>query len=211
MGVRAHGLINGLLRALSNEQGDPHLLSWEALSLPKWLYERWVSSLGEERTVETGKSFLRERPLVIRVNTGASSVERVCEKLSEKEISYSVVPGIPTAIAIKDGIAIEAIPGFWDGWFYAQDIGSIEAVLEAGLISGERVLDCCAAPGGKAIFAAELVGENGFVEARDKSEEKVSLILENIKRCPYSNIIARVLDAKDPDSESIEAFDVVFG
>ena len=74
---------------------------------------------------------------------------------------------------------------------------------------GQYCIDVCAAPGGKSLHMAELLGTDGFVDARDISQAKVNLITENIRRSGFSNIRARVMDAQVPDRESEEKADIV--
>ena len=66
---------------------------------------------------------------------------------------------------------------------------------------GAKVLDVCAAPGGKSIHIAQLLDGTGSVEARDLTEAKVEMIRENVKRCKVENLTVKVADAlwEDPD------------
>ena len=83
------------------------------------------------------------------------------------------------------------------------------AVELAAPKQGDRVLDLCAAPGGKSVYAARMIGEQGHVEARDLTEYKVEMIEENIDRCRLSNMTAKVWDARVFDEAAREKADVV--
>ena len=83
------------------------------------------------------------------------------------------------------------------------------AAVAADAKNGDRVLDVCAAPGGKSLFLAEMVGENGSVTARDLTEYKVELIRENAERCGCLNLTAECHDATVPDPEWNGQADVV--
>ena len=90
-----------------------------------------------------------------------------------------------------------------------QDVSSMLSVLAAGIKPGDEVVDVCAAPGGKAIYAAQLLEHTGHVQARDLTDHKVELIEENIDRCQMDNMDALVWDATIPDENIVGAKDVV--
>ncbi|HOO27204.1 MAG TPA: methyltransferase domain-containing protein, partial [Lachnospiraceae bacterium] len=79
----------------------------------------------------------------------------------------------------------------------------------AGIQPGDTVIDVCAAPGGKALHAADLLQGTGLVDARDITEAKTELIREHVVRCGFSNIQVRIQDAKELTKESIACADVV--
>ena len=81
--------------------------------------------------------------------------------------------------------------------------------LAAAPKAGDKVIDVCAAPGGKSIHAADLLKCTGHVEARDLTDYKVGLIQENIYRCGFGNITAKRMDACVLDEASKESADVV--
>ena len=74
---------------------------------------------------------------------------------------------------------------------------------------GDTVIDVCAAPGGKSVYAARMIGETGHVESRDLTEYKVEMIEDNIERCQLSNMMAKVWDATEFDASAEEKADVV--
>ncbi len=90
-----------------------------------------------------------------------------------------------------------------------QDASSVCAVLAAGIRPGDRVLDCCAAPGGKSLLAWELAGSDGSVTARDVSAEKAARIRENAKRMGAENLQVEVWDAGIFRQEDAGTDDVV--
>ena len=83
------------------------------------------------------------------------------------------------------------------------------AVELAALKPGDTVIDVCAAPGGKSVYAARMIGETGHVESRDLTEYKVEMIEDNIDRCQLSNMTAKVWDATEFDASAEEKADVV--
>ena len=74
---------------------------------------------------------------------------------------------------------------------------------------GDKIIDICAAPGGKSIHVADLLKGTGHVEARDLTDYKVSLIEENITRCEFENISAKRADALILDEAAKETADIV--
>ena len=92
-----------------------------------------------------------------------------------------------------------------------QDIGSMQVVELAGIKPGDAVIDVCAAPGGKAMHALAKLHGKGSVQARDLTENKVSMIEENIERCAEAADAIEVLvwDARILDPQAVEKADVV--
>ena len=94
-------------------------------------------------------------------------------------------------------------------FFAVQDVSSMLAGELADPPKGAEVLDVCAAPGGKALHAAERMEGTGHVQARDLTEKKVDLIRENIEQAELENIDAEVWDAAVFDEEFEEKADLV--
>ena len=104
--------------------------------------------------------------------------------------------------------SVNAIPQFKDGLFYVQDYSSQLVAYKAGIKADDNVVDVCAAPGGKALHAAE-IANNGQVLARDLTDAKVAIINENILRTKADNIKAEKWDATEFDENSENKYDVV--
>lgn len=90
-----------------------------------------------------------------------------------------------------------------------QDQSSCLAVKAAGINEGDLVVDVCAAPGGKTMYAAMLTGSEGHVISRDLIDKKTELIEENIERLGLSNVTVQVHDAREFDEELTGKADVV--
>ena len=83
------------------------------------------------------------------------------------------------------------------------------AIEAAGIKKGDTVIDLCAAPGGKTMYAATLLEGTGMISSRDISDYKKLLIKENVRRCGFDNVQVKVWDALELDEEYIEKADVV--
>ena len=101
---------------------------------------------------------------------------------------------------------ISELISFTEGKIYVQDVGSF--LLVKNVPYGRKILDTCAAPGGKSIFLAQRYNDSA-ITACDISEDKISRIEENIERCGLKNIDVRLADATVFDPDLKEAFDVV--
>ena len=114
-----------------------------------------------------------------------------------------------TPVTIRCNLAKTELESFQKGEFYVQDISSMLVGELADPKKGDRVIDVCAAPGGKALHVAEKLRGTGSVEARDLSLYKVGLITENIERSGLTNIHAVQKDATVCDADVKDAADLV--
>ncbi len=211
----ATGFINGILRSMERgerkypyEDGqvtDVNGLS-VAFSMPEWIVKRLVEGFGVEETEQILRGFLSAAPLAIRVNQSKTTPGELRRLLVEGGVGVEEVPERPFAFLIEGGGAVERLPGFAKGLFFVQDPSSMEVVHRVGVRPGDVVVDVCAAPGGKALHAADMGGD---VRARDVSEAKVARIRENVARAGFSNVRAEVWDATRPDPAMREGADVV--
>ena len=98
---------------------------------------------------------------------------------------------------------------FKEGYFTIQDqmAGLIPKVLDAK--ENECILDCCSAPGGKTTYIAEMINDNGKIDAWDIHEHRVKLINENAKRLGITCIDAKVVDATKYQEENFEKYDKI--
>ncbi len=212
------GFVNGVLRTIAREK--EHITfeePWLALSLPQWLYELWVSRYGEEITRKMGEAFLKENPTTVRVNASAvpgsggaeASTEAVLKSLKAQGVQVQPVMGREDLLYLKGYDYLDGLEAFQNGWIQVQDASSALVGELAAPTPGSRVIDVCAAPGGKSLHIADLMKGTGMVEARDLTFQKVQLIEENILRCGFENIRAVVWDALEEDKEAVEQADLV--
>lgn len=216
------GFVNGVLRTISRAQASGELQTKypdekkepiRALSIrnsiPLWLVRQWTDTYDYATAKIICEAFLKERPTAIRVNTDKTSVEELSEELGAAGVTVEPVESCPDALFISGYDYLNRIPAFVRGDFYVQDLSSMQAALAAEVQPGWNVIDVCAAPGGKAIHVAQLLRGSGHVEARDLTEYKVDLILENMDRCQVENMSAKVWDATVRDDAAVGTADLV--
>ena len=160
-----------------------------------------------EKTETVLRALRKPRPLTIRCNTSLISPDKLRERLVSEMVNVHQDENLPEYVMFISGFdSLESLDSFKEGFFYVQDTGSILSGAVSDYKPGERVLDLCGAPGGKAIGAA-LAG--AVVETGDISGAKTDLIKENIARLKLDNINVNVRDATIFDPSLENAFDAV--
>lgn len=197
--------VNGLLRAVDRSRSDlplpaPEEGSAAAIALryshPEWLVATWLESLGKEDTLALCETNNTPPPFTIRTNTLKVSREELLHGLREEGVRGEPAPYAPEAVHLQHPSLVNRLENFQKGWFFVQDEA---AQLVSHLVSprpGERVLDLCAAPGGKATHLAQLMEDRGQVVAVDVRPEKVALVRENQVRLGIDAIDCMLMDAR---------------
>ena len=211
------GFVNGVLRSIVRSQEQipypdetcPENSLSVKYSMPEWIVTMWLKDYGREKTEEILKSFYLSRPTTIRVNENRISKEELIKKLKNEHVNVEEHPFLDSALLISDYDYLGALNSFYEGDFQIQDAASIQVAESADIKPGDYIIDVCAAPGGKALHAAQLLNGTGHVEARDLTEYKVGLIQENIWRMGFDNVEAVQQDATIFDEASEEKADVV--
>ena len=210
------GFVNGVLRSvLKDETGldaiEDQSIRW---SCPGWIIDELRAYPGDEYVDRILKASLEKPELYARVN--ASMVEHVLKVLGDEGVVCEKSPLAGGAFVIKETLVpLTELKAFKEGLFVLQDISSqLCAAVGVGAIpdenpAGLRVLDLCAAPGGKALHVAGLLGSRGRVLARDLSMAKVSKINETLLRLGYDNVDLQVGDATVFEPSFEEQFDLV--
>lgn len=215
------GFVNGVLRNIARNKGkivypDPEKEWGRAVSVrysaPEFLVALWERDYGREQTENMCGALLETEPVSLRVSEHLSKEER--EKLAqswrERGISCERHPYLPYAWRCENVEGLYRLPGFSEGLVTVQDVSSMLVSECAGIRPGDLVLDVCAAPGGKSLHAACKLRGSGQVEARDISEEKASLIRENVERVKAENVNVTVWDACVYDKGMEEKADVLY-
>lgn len=196
---KAAGFVNGVLRALLRGREN---LSWPddsiRYSCPAWLMELWRDSYGAPAAEGLVRCLSETPPVCVRVNTVKTTAEELQARLEQEGVQARPAPGLPSALLLEKPGAVAALPSFQEGLFHVQDLSSqlAAAVLEAQ--PGQRVIDVCAAPGGKSFTLAEEMKNQGRLLAFDKYRGKVRLIAQGAARLGLSIVEAAVRDAAAP-------------
>ena len=205
---RLSGFVNGVLRNFTRadfRSFDEISDSTEKLSIqysmPIDLTKKFVKSFGFEKTVKIFRSIEEPSRASLRVNTTLTNVTTEFNKLA-REFDVELSEISPTGIVAESGHFADLLD-FNDGLITIQDESSqlVATVLDAQ--PTDRILDACAAPGGKTVHIAEYLSEAGYIEALDLYDHKLRLIRQNAERLHQSEKIRLTkLDAR----QSFEKF-----
>lgn len=197
---RARGLVNAILRRFLRERealdGVMRAHREAAASHPRWLLEL-LDRDWPGRAAEIVEANNRPPPMWLRVNVRRSSPEAYRRRLDEHGIEVASVDAATGAIALDAPRPAESLPGYEQGLVSVQDAA---AQLAAGLLApeaGDRVLDACAAPGGKAAHLLETHPGIGALVALDRDAGRLRLVADNFRRLGLGGE-ARVGDALEP-------------
>ena len=213
------GFVNGVLRSIIREpekcvfpdRGDMKKYICVNYSMPEFIVSEWLERFGEEKTENICKYFLNEKKTTIRIRGGGREISETKESLIEEGVKVEKAPYIDCAYFISEYDSLTSLKSFDQGKFAVQDISSMIAVKCAGIDSDRalKILDVCAAPGGKSMFAADLSSADTKIISRDISYKKTDLIEDNIDRCGINKIETEVWDAANFDPRYEEAMDIV--
>lgn len=217
-GGGASGLVNAVLRRFLRE-GKPVVLPDRgtdpaghlalAYSHPRWMVELWLAEIGPVETEALLAANNTAAPTAVRVNRARAEPAAVIEALARARVVAR-----PTSYA-ADALGIElvgdpaALPGHRDGWFTVQGEASQLVGALVGAAPGDRVLDACAAPGGKSTFIAERLQGRGMVVAVDRNAAGLRHLHAEASRLGLSTLAALRADAVAPPLRPQALFDAV--
>ena len=201
---RATGIVNAVLRRLAAEGDTIPLPALEddalahlthTLSLPDWIAELWLARYGAEEAADLARASNRSPPLTVRANSKVAGPDALLAELRER------FPEASRCRYARDGLVLgrrgnpAAEPAFLAGRFTVQDEASQLVVALLDPLPGERVVDVCAAPGGKATAIAERVGDAGRVLALDRNPRRLDLVRRDARRLGLARVEIRARDA----------------
>lgn len=192
------GLANAILR---NFLRNRELLLEKAaetaegkFSYPQWWIDELISQYGE-RSAEILEAGNRHPPLTLRVNRRRGTAEEYAEQLAEQELPARCIE--PDALQLERPVGVDRLPGFFEGRVSVQDAGAQYAARLLDVHDGMRVLDACAAPGGKTAHILEIAQVE--MVALDKDEQRLRRVAENLQRLGL-NAQLLVADAANPQA-----------
>ena len=207
----AAGLVNGVLRALAREKDalrQPDDLATR-YSHPQPLVELLANSLPEGQLAPFLAADNTPAPTCLQVNPLRADTEEVRAALEEGGVSYTPHPWLDGAFVVSGTGSLERLPLFAEGKVYVQDAAARLAAMASGVRPGMRVLDCCAAPGGKSFAAAMQMQNAGEIISCDIHAHKTALIEKGAERLGITSIRAMQLDAREEKEEFLGRFDTV--
>jgi len=211
----ASGFVNGVLRSFLRT-GKSIPLPGEPLgarmSVEYSCPEPLVNILLDSAREQGARSFLSDSlgrpPVAIRVNTLRTDSAELTGLLAREGVEATPHSHLPDCLLLRSTGAIAQLSSYRQGLFHVQDVSSQLCVMALELRPGMRVLDACAAPGGKAFTAAELLGEGGEVVACDIHPQRVQLLAERAQQMGFSRITPLQRDMSAPGGD-IGLFDAV--
>ena len=196
----AKSLLNAVLRRYLREQeplealADKHV----AYAHPDWMIKAIKADWGE-----LAKDILlannQQPPMTLRVNTRFCQRDEYLALLAEQQIEASALSSSPQAILLADPVVVDKLPHFAEGWVSVQDSAAQLAAHLLQAKAGDRVLDICAAPGGKTAHILELQTDLKQLMAIDIDSQRLVRVEENLSRLKlHAELLAA--DATTPET-----------
>ena len=212
----ASGLVNAVLRRLSKNKAHLPALPAETVqrlsvetSHPQWLTERMIALLG----LDEAAAFLRVdneiAPVTAQINPLKTTSDALLTELSGAGVAVQSHPWVPDCFELNGVGDLRTLPAFYRGEFMIQDPAARLVSLVAGTAPGMRMLDVCAAPGGKSFSAAFAMQNKGYILSCDLHENKLKRIRDGAQRLGISCIETAAADGRMPNSDWFGAFDAV--
>ncbi len=206
------GFVNGVLRNILRDDivlpnGNDIKSLGIRYSCPDWIIESFVNDYGIDNTIALLDSSLESPPVMLRVNTLKTTKNELCEILFNEGVSTRQAT-LENAVEVVGGIDVTSSVAYKNGLFHVQDIASQTVVSKLSPNKNERVLDVCAAPGGKTFTMAQYMENSGQIIACDLYEKRVDLIKKGAKRLSLNNILAIKQDAT-VKNDSFGQFDAI--
>lgn len=214
---RAAGLVNAVLRKIADNKAHlppiPREDPVEYLSIryshPAWLVRRCIAILGQEEAEDFLRCNNAAVATTVQVNPLRGSEEELLALLEQSGVQAEHHAWLPGCYTLRKTGNLEQMEAFRQGRFLVQDAAAKVAAAAAGVQSGMKVLDICAAPGGKSFAMAMEMGDTGEIRSFDLHRSKIRLIREGAERLGIHCIAAECGDGKEFRPELEAAADVV--
>lgn len=214
---KAAGMVNGILRSLLRSIHDlPRLPEEDPIqylsirySHPVWLVKTMVQRFGKDQAEALLKANNAQPPMTVMVNTLKTDADTLVAALEADGVLVQRHDWLENCLILRGTGNLETLYAFQQGLFYIQDPASRLAVMASGVAAGLRVLDTCAAPGGKSFAAGLAMKNRGSIYACDLHPHKKTLIENSAQRLGLTLIQSETIDARQFRPEWEDAFDVV--
>ncbi len=215
------GFVNGVLRGaqrsgcafvIPDVEKDPVKALGLRYDMPEWIVSLWLQDYGMKQAEILLQKMQQPGSVCLRANTLKAEAAEIGKRIAE---SVGENGSVRQSSAVPEAFYAEHIGDIstWDlykeGYVAVQDESSMLAALATGAKPGDRVLDLCAAPGGKSAFMAQMMKDHGSISSRDLHEHRVKLIRQNAERLGIGCIQAVAADATQLQMEDLEQYDVV--
>lgn len=214
------GMVNAVLRNVvrSFPDGERKLVFPEQMSAakrlsiqyahPLWLIKKWLEQFGEATTVAMCEANNRPPASSARVNVRRGSREQLLKELRADGLDAEASALSPDGIVVRQAGHLAASQFVREGQMTIQDESSMLVARALDAKPGMRVLDCCAAPGGKTTHIAETMDDTGELIANDIHAHKAQLIMGHAERLGLSCIRTNTADALElAETLAPESFD----
>ena len=186
---RMGGLINGVLRSFMRERDDRLALLAKAdpavrHALPGWLWKRLVKDWPDEHEA-VAEALRQHPPMTLRVNEAKTDRDAYLGRLATAEIGAEITHHAPLGITLTRAMPVDRLPGFAEGEVSVQDEAAQLCATVLSLKPGQRVLDACAAPGGKTLALMEKQPALSML-ALDSDAVRLERVRENLVRAGLS-------------------------
>jgi 16S rRNA (cytosine967-C5)-methyltransferase len=199
-------LVNAVLRNYLRDKGRVSFPSRETnpvqnialfYSFPDWMVEEWMILFGEEDTVRLCEEFNRKPHISCRLNSLKTDPDRLEQELEATVVKFKMGRYLDNYITLESRIDLDRFAPLREGLVYIQDESAGLPVKLLDPQPGERLLDLCAAPGGKATHMAELMRDQGLIVAVDLGFGKLKTLSENCRRLEARSVIPCCGDARN--------------
>ena len=213
----AAGLVNAVLRRAGRERTalppipdkDPVRYLSIRYSHPRWLVKRLLALMGREEAELSLAADNAPAPLTVQVNPLKTTAEDLTAALAEKGVTARPHPWVPGCLELTGAGDLTALESFRNGDFLVQDGAAALVARIAGVQPGDRVLDVCAAPGGKSFSAAFAMAGQGSILSCDLHENKLKRVREGAARLGITCIETAAADGQVFRPEWEAQFDTV--
>ncbi len=170
-------------------------------SHPTWMVKRWINRYGKDETEKLLISNNNKPLLTIRVNGLVSNYEEMNSLLNSVDLKFTNGKFLPEFIRLSALSNITDWEYFHKGYFTVQDESTGLPIKLLEVKPGMRVLDLCAAPGGKTAYIADVMQNSGEIIALDRFESRLKILQKNLNRLKVTNVKTITIDANEYEDE----------